>query len=80
LDYTDDKLNYILGAYYLPALQASSLAGILDGLNGISALTGGFIAPLAPGSGDGFSFTHLAQQEHSGYAILVNSIINLLMN
>jgi len=94
LDYTGDKLNYIIGAYYfaqeidlvynidtqsqfstffdvavLPSLQASPLAPILDGLNAISALTGGFIAPLAPGSGDGFSFTHLAQQEHSSYAI-----------
>ena len=66
---TQSQFSTFFDVAVLPALQLSPLAGIFDGLNGLSALAGGFIAPLAPDLGDGFSFTHLAQQEHSSYAI-----------
>lgn len=89
LDYTGDKVNYILGAYYFTQeldleyslytdtlfnpFFMSSLGGALDplfaGLNGISALTGGFIAPAAEAAPAGTGFDHVAQQEHESYAL-----------
>lgn len=89
LDYTGDKVNYILGAYYFTqeldlnyslytdslfnAFFMSSLGGALDplfaGLNDLSALTGGFIAPAAEAAPAGTGFDHVAAQEHESYAV-----------
>lgn len=89
LDYTGDKLNYILGAYYFTQeldldyslytdtffnpFFLSSLGGALDplfaGLDGLSALTGGFIAPTAEAAPAGTGFDHTAEQEHESYAL-----------
>jgi iron complex outermembrane receptor protein len=89
LDYTGDKLNYILGAYYFTqeldleySLYTDTLfnpfflaqfQGAFDplfaGLDGISALTGGFIAPTAVAAPNGTGFDHVAAQEHESYAL-----------
>lgn len=89
LDYTGDKLNYILGAYYFEQeldleyslytdtlfnpFFLSSLGGALDplfaGLDQISALTGGFIAPTAEPAPAGTGFDHVADQQHESYAL-----------
>ena len=96
IDYTSDKLNYILGAYYFEqdmsldyALNGGSdigtfydyaiyprvLAGapgiqnLTDGLDTLSALTGGFIAPSASPSESNVTFPHIAQQTHKSYAL-----------
>jgi outer membrane receptor protein involved in Fe transport len=89
LDYTGDKVNYILGAYYFTQeldleyslytdtffnpFFMSSLGGALDplfaGLDGISALTGGFIAPSVEAAPAGTGFDHVAAQEHESYAL-----------
>ncbi|MFC4701337.1 TonB-dependent receptor [Glaciecola siphonariae] len=53
----------------LPSLQASPLGPLLAGLDQISAATGGLVAPVGPGVGAGFSFPHIAQQEHTSYAL-----------
>ena len=89
LDYTGDKVNYILGAYYFTqeldleySLYTDSLfnpfflsqfQGAFDplfaGLDEISALTGGFIAPTAEAAPAGTGFDHVAAQEHQSSAI-----------
>jgi outer membrane receptor protein involved in Fe transport len=89
IDYSGDKLNYILGAYYFtqeldldyslytdasfnPFFLASTgglLDPLIDGLNGISALTGGFIAPAATPAPAGTGFDHVADQQHESYAV-----------
>lgn len=89
LDYTGDKVNYILGAYYFTqeldldySLYTDSLfnpfflsqfQGAFDplfaGLDGISALTGGLIAPTAEAAPAGTGFNHIAAQEHESYAL-----------
>lgn len=89
LDYTGDKLNYILGAYYFEQeldleyslytdtlfnpFFLSSLGGALDplfaGLDQISGLTGGFIAPAAEPAPAGTGFDHVADQQHESYAL-----------
>ncbi len=89
LDYTGDKLNYILGAYYFTQeldleyslytdtlfnpFFLSQFQGAFDplfaGLDGISALTGGFIAPTAQAAPAGTGFDHIAAQEHESYAL-----------
>jgi len=89
LDYTGDKVNYILGAYYFTqeldleySLYTDSLfnsfflsqfEGAFDplfaGLDEISALTGGFIAPTAVAAPAGTGFDHVAAQEHESYAL-----------
>ncbi|MBL4630586.1 MAG: TonB-dependent receptor [Paraglaciecola sp.] len=87
IDYTGDKLNYILGAYYFTqeldleyslytdtyfnSFYLSSLGGALDGLfdgiNGLSASTGGLYAPVAEPAPEGTGFDHIAAQEHESY-------------
>ncbi len=96
LDYTSDKLNYILGLYYFEQdlnldykLTAASQFGdfyngaifptvlaaapgiqdLIDGLNGLSALSGGEIAPAALPGDTNATFPHIAEQEHQSYAI-----------
>jgi outer membrane receptor protein involved in Fe transport len=88
IDYTGDKLNYILGAYYFTqeldleyslytdtffnTFFMSQFNGAFDpllaGIDGISALTGGFVAPTAQAAPDGTGFDHVAQQEHESFA------------
>lgn len=89
LDYTSEKLNYILGLYYFSQdldldyslytdtlfnpFFMSSFQGALDpllaGIDGISALTGGAIAPSAEAAPMGTGFDHIAEQDHESYAI-----------
>jgi outer membrane receptor protein involved in Fe transport len=96
LDYTSDKLNYILGAYYFeqdlnldyslnggsdfgtffdygiyPTIleAAPGIQTLTDGLDTLSALTGGFYAPSASPSESNVSFPHIAEQTHKSYAI-----------
>ncbi len=72
LDYRIDMGNQFIGFYnaaILPSLESSPLGPLLDGLNQLSAATGGLIAPLADGVGDGFSFPHIALQAHTSYAL-----------
>lgn len=90
LDYTGDKLNYILGAYYftqeldldyslytddffnqffMTALAGGALDPLVEGINTLSALTGGFYAPAAEAAPAGTGFDHTAAQEHESYAI-----------
>ena len=89
LDYTGDKLNYILGAYYFTqeldleySLYTDTLfnpfflaqfQGAFDplfaGLDGISALTSGFIAPTAVAAPNGTGVDHVVAQEHESYAL-----------
>ncbi len=103
LDYTSDKLNYILGLYYfeqdlnldyaltgasqfgnfflgaaLPRAIAASgdannngvkdLQDLIDGINGLSAATGGFIAPVAVAGEANIDFLHIAEQTHKSFA------------
>lgn len=88
IDYTGDKLNYILGAYYFTqeldleyslytdtffnTFFMSQFNGAFDpllaGIDGISALTGGLVAPTAQAAPDGTGFDHVAQQEHESFA------------
>jgi iron complex outermembrane receptor protein len=89
LDYTSDKLNYILGVYYFeqdldlayslytdnffnPFVMArfgGALDPLLAGINGLSAATGGLIAPAAQAGPAGTGFDHVAQQQHKSYAL-----------
>jgi outer membrane receptor protein involved in Fe transport len=89
LDYTSDKLNYILGAYYFeqdldlayslytdnffnPFVMArfgGALDPLLAGINGLSAATGGLIAPAAQAAPAGTGFDHVAKQQHKSYAL-----------
>ncbi|GLX81752.1 TonB-dependent receptor [Thalassotalea eurytherma] len=89
LDYTSEKLNYILGLYYFSQdldldyslytdtlfnpFFMSSFQGALDpllaGIDGVSALTGGAIAPSAEAAPMGTGFDHIAEQDHESYAI-----------
>ncbi|MGS2720868.1 TonB-dependent receptor [Paraglaciecola aestuariivivens] len=89
LDYTSEKLNYILGAYYFTqeldldyslytdntfnqfflASTGGLLDPLIDGLNQVSALTGGFIAPAATPAPAGTGFDHVADQEHESTAL-----------
>lgn len=98
LDYSSEKLNYIVGAYYFqqdldlqyilsadsgfqtfyeaavyPAVLASpfgpGLQALVAGLNGLSAATGGFIAPAASPGASNVTFPHTAEQEHESYAL-----------
>ncbi|WP_158972916.1 TonB-dependent receptor [Paraglaciecola sp. L3A3] len=47
----------------------SDLQDIVDGLNTISALTGGFIAPVASPSQSNVTFPHIAEQSHESFAV-----------
>ncbi|MGJ8681885.1 TonB-dependent receptor [Paraglaciecola sp.] len=47
----------------------SDLQDLIDGFNGLSALSGGFIAPVASPSESNVSFPHIAEQSHESYAI-----------
>ncbi|WP_340679702.1 TonB-dependent receptor [Paraglaciecola sp.] len=89
LDYTSDKLNYILGAYYFeqdldleyslytdnffnPFVMSrfgGALDPLLSGINTISAMTGGLIAPAAEAGPAGTGFDHVAKQQHKSYAL-----------
>ncbi|MCF2949780.1 TonB-dependent receptor [Paraglaciecola aquimarina] len=96
LDYSKNKLNAILGAYFFeqdlnldyvlkgesgfgtffdatvyPQVLASApgIQNLVDGLNGLSALTGGLIAPAASPSASNVSFPHIAEQQHESFAV-----------
>lgn len=62
--YTDTLFN----PFYLSSL-GGALDGLFAGLNGLSELTGGFIAPTAEPAPAGTGFDHVASQEHESYAI-----------
>jgi outer membrane receptor protein involved in Fe transport len=47
----------------------SDLQDLLNGINGLSAATGGFIAPVAPAGEANPGFLHIAEQQHKSYAI-----------
>ena len=89
LNYSSERLNYILGAYYFKqdidldySLYTDSLFnsfymanfnGALDpllaGIDAVSALTGGLVAPSAQAAPAGVGFDHIAKQEHESYAV-----------
>ena len=58
--------------YFNPFYMANfngALDGLLGGIDAISALTGGMVAPSAPGAPGGTTFDHVAEQEHQSYAV-----------
>jgi outer membrane receptor protein involved in Fe transport len=82
LDYKIDMGDQFIGFYdaaIAPALQASELGPLLDGLNQLSTATGGLIAPVGPGV-DTFSFPHIANQTHTSYAIFAQIDYELSQN
>ncbi|MCV2883777.1 TonB-dependent receptor [Aestuariibacter sp. AA17] len=66
---TQSQFGTFFDVAILPQLLASPLAPVLNGLNQLSELSGGTIAPLAQGASADFRFPHLAQQEHQSYAL-----------
>ncbi|MCC2615206.1 TonB-dependent receptor [Aestuariibacter halophilus] len=67
LDYslfTDTYFN----EFYLANFQGA-LDDLFNGINGLSAATGGLIAPVADAAPAGTGFDHRAEQEHKSYAI-----------
>ncbi|MFD2166855.1 TonB-dependent receptor [Thalassotalea euphylliae] len=62
--YTDDLFN----TFYMANFQGA-LDPVLNGIDQISALTGGLVAPSAEAAPAGVGFDHIAKQEHESYAI-----------
>ncbi|NMP31603.1 TonB-dependent receptor [Thalassotalea sp. M1531] len=62
--YTDTLFNPFYMSNFSGALDP-----LLGGIDAISALTGGAIAPSAEGAPAGTGFDHIAEQEHESYAI-----------
>nr|WP_168710987.1 TonB-dependent receptor [Ningiella ruwaisensis] len=75
-----DQFDDFYNAAIAPSIAASPLGPLLDGLNQISAATGGLIAPVGPGVAAGFSFPHIALQEHTSYALFGQFDYNLTDN
>lgn len=50
-------------------IASSGTQDLIDGINAVSAATGGFIAPAATAAPAGTGFDHIAEQEHESYAI-----------
>ncbi len=50
-------------------IASSGTQDLIDGINAVSAATGGFIAPVATAAPAGTGFDHIAEQEHESYAI-----------
>lgn len=76
LDYVltaDDQFQTFYEAAVFPTVLASpqgpGLQAIVDGLNGLSAATGGAIAPAASPGASNVTFPHIARQQHESYAI-----------
>ncbi|MDU0354587.1 TonB-dependent receptor [Paraglaciecola aquimarina] len=49
--------------------KAPAIQDLLDGLNNLSTLSGGLIAPAATPSESNVSFPHIAEQEHESFAV-----------
>jgi len=62
--YTDNLFNPFFMANFGGALDP-----LLAGINALSALSGGAIAPAAEGAPAGTGFDHTAEQEHESYAV-----------
>jgi iron complex outermembrane receptor protein len=62
--YTDNVFNPFVMASFGGALDP-----LLNGLNALSAATGGLIAPAAEASPAGTGFDHVAEQKHKSYAL-----------
>lgn len=62
--YTDNSFNPFFMSNFNGAFDP-----LLAGINQISALTGGAVAPVAEGAPAGTGFDHVAEQEHKSYAI-----------
>ncbi|TDF41845.1 TonB-dependent receptor [Alteromonadaceae bacterium M269] len=84
LDYNGDKFHYIAGLYYFEqdlelrnALTAGSqlgllggaLAPLIDGINAVSAATGGLLPQAGDPFGEGFFFPNDSTQDQSSYAL-----------
>ncbi|TPV60866.1 TonB-dependent receptor [Aestuariibacter sp. GS-14] len=54
-------------------VSASELQPLVDGLNTLSALSGGFIAPAAPATPGGTAFYHTANQDQDSIALFAQS-------
>ena len=50
-------------------IASSGTQDLINGINAVSAATGGFIAPVAAAAPAGTGFDHVAEQEHESYAI-----------
>ncbi|TQV85254.1 TonB-dependent receptor [Exilibacterium tricleocarpae] len=68
--------NSQFDAFFSAGLPAAALQ-ILNGLNELSANTGGLYAPAAEGAPGGTRFDHLAEQEHESWAIFGQLDYNL---
>ncbi|WP_448555251.1 TonB-dependent receptor [Thalassotalea montiporae] len=62
--YTDDLFNTFFMANFQGALDP-----LLNGIDQLSAATGGLIAPTAQAAPGGVGFDHVATQEHESYAV-----------
>ena len=62
--YTDSLFNPFFMSNFNGAFDP-----LLAGIDGISALTGGAIAPTAEAAPAGTGFDHIAEQEHESYAV-----------
>ncbi|QOL25809.1 TonB-dependent receptor [Thalassotalea sp. LPB0316] len=62
--YTDTLFNPFFMSNFQGALDP-----LLAGIDGISALTGGLIAPSADAAPFGTGFDHIAKQDHESYAV-----------
>lgn len=62
--YTDTNFN----DFYMANFQGA-LDPVLNGIDAISALTGGLVAPSALAAPEGVGFDHVAKQEHESYAV-----------
>ncbi|WP_131811827.1 TonB-dependent receptor domain-containing protein, partial [Paraglaciecola hydrolytica] len=62
--YTDNFFNPFVMARFGGALDP-----LLAGINGLSAATGGLIAPAAEAAPAGTGFDHIAKQQHKSYAL-----------
>jgi iron complex outermembrane recepter protein len=62
--YTDNVFNPFVMASFNGALDP-----LLNGINALSAMTGGLIAPSAEAGPAGTGFDHVAKQKHKSYAL-----------
>jgi len=62
--YTDTLFNPFFMSQFQGAFDP-----LLDGINAISALTGGAVAPTAEAAPSGTGFDHTAEQQHESYAL-----------
>lgn len=71
----DLDFNNIIGSDFPTffASSASELQPLIEGINTLSALSGGMIAPVASATPGGTEFPHSADQEQDSYAVFAQS-------